>query len=515
MGARDAESAPPPASTKRNVAVGYAYTATQVLFTLLTTPLLLGGLGVERYGVWVICNALVGYLELFELGFGHTVTTQLATYWGARDYERHRRGASTFLIVLAILGAVGMGVAVLMSTQLSVMVHVHGLLLAQARSTFLILAGAIALSIPLDMFGSILIAHQRLDMLDASLTVSAILQAAAWVGVLALGGGLVMLGVSTLCVSLVGQISRYVLARRAVPNLRLSLTAFDSKLVKEASKFSRWFVLGGVSAVVTEKIDVFLAGLVVNVPAAGAYSVAQRLSLGGSRLTRPATQLILPRAATLTGAEDEQGVRRVGVMSARVLVAITLPIALLLMVEASLAVHLWVGSSAAGAPTVLVFLAATMAFKAPLLALGYVMLGMGMKALRVTVLTNVTEGSVNLVLSIVLGNYMGLKGIAMASLIAAVASNLIVLLPGARRILGRQFMRSVGWNVLRVVPVGLAAAGAGLAVQQLHLQPLVALVLSSAALVATYVVGIVLAGVSRKERHAILSWATQSWRSAF
>lgn len=488
---------------RRNLGTGYVFALVQVLSTIGATPVLLHGLGPKRYGVWVISNALVSYLELFEIGFGNTVTTQLAQLRGARNWDRHRRAAASYFFVLLGLGVVAMVVGGGMAVFLPYLLHVKGLLLVQARYTVLLLMAAMAVSIPGDMFGSVLIAHQRFDLLNGTLTGSAILQAGVWIAVVARGGGLVELGVATAATSLLGQISRFVLAKHAVPMLELSPSLFDRELVKEATKLSRWFVLGQTSTVMVARVDVFLTGIVVGVPAAGAYSVGRRLATGVERLAQPAAQLILPRAAQLSGAGDLPGLRQVTLRATRVMVGITVPLSLLLIVLARPTVHAWVGSSAPGAALVVMLLAAAMVVKAPLSAAHPALIGSG--NLKVPVLATVAEGLLNLGLSILLGTLYGLEGIAMAALLAAAIAYGAVFLPFAWKILGRNVISCAAVSMLRTLPAAITGGVAGYAVSRAA-PGLLGLAAAGAALAAVYGAVFVVTGFDAQDRVAALRW---------
>ena len=488
---------------RRNLGTGYIFALVQVLSTIGATPVLLHGLGPKRYGVWVIANALVSYLELFEIGFGNTVTTQLAQLRGAKEWDRHRRAAASYFFVLLGLGAVAMMVGGGMAIFLPYLLHVKGMLLLQARYTVLLLMAAMAVSIPGDMFGSVLIAHQRFDLLNGTLTVSAILQAGVWIAVVAQGGGLVELGIATATISLLGQILRFVLAKHAVPILKLSPKLFDRQLVKDATKVSRWFVLGQTSTVMVARVDVFLAGIVVGVPAAGAYSVGRRLATGVERLAQPAAQLILPRAAQLSGAGDLVGLRRVTLRATQVMVGLTVPLSLLLIVLAQPTVHAWVGSSAPGAAFVVMLLAAAMVVKAPLSAAHPTLIGSG--NFKVPVVATVAEGLLNLGLSILLGTLYGLDGIAMAALLAAVIAYGTVFLPFAWTILGRQVIFFAAVSMLRTLPASITGGAAGYVVSR-AVPGLFGLAAASAALVVAYAAVFVVTGFNRVDRAAALQW---------
>ena len=56
-----------------------------LLISLLVTPVLVSNLGFERYGLWALAGAAIGYLGLFDFGFGNGFVRYLAYYRGQGD----------------------------------------------------------------------------------------------------------------------------------------------------------------------------------------------------------------------------------------------------------------------------------------------------------------------------------------------------------------------------------------------------------------------------------------------
>ena len=202
----------------------YAAAAVLMAAAFVTTPILTRHLGPERYGIWVLVGATIAYVELLDLGFGGAVVSAVARVSAADDQDGLERTLNSAFFLLLGLGVVALMAAILAAVILPIAMHLSGSLESTTQALLLLLGFAMAVSVPMDTFGCGLVALQRYDLLNATLIVVAICEAVAWTLVLVNGGGLLALGIVTVVISLLGQGSRYVLLRRLIPGLSLSLS---------------------------------------------------------------------------------------------------------------------------------------------------------------------------------------------------------------------------------------------------------------------------------------------------
>ncbi|WP_211150548.1 lipopolysaccharide biosynthesis protein [Novosphingobium sp. HR1a] len=72
---------------------------------LLTVPLALHYLGVERYGMWMILSSLVAMLSFADLGIGNGILNTVAAAHGREDRTAMREGISSGFFVLSMVAA--------------------------------------------------------------------------------------------------------------------------------------------------------------------------------------------------------------------------------------------------------------------------------------------------------------------------------------------------------------------------------------------------------------------------
>jgi O-antigen/teichoic acid export membrane protein len=499
-----------PARFLRNSISNYLNTGSMALFTLVMTPLLARALGAEQYGIWAFAGSFVLYLELFEFGFGAATIKYVASHAATGDQAALQRTVSTSFWVLCIPGlaalALGAGVALAFP-------HIFGgLSPSEAHAgqvVILLVSFDLALSIPGDTFGGTLVGLQRYDLINGSLIVERFSLAIGWAIVLAAGGGLVAIAITAVSLSLLGQLSRVIMVRKLLGSLPIRPAGFDRTLLKPFARLSVWLALSDASILAVTRLDTIIVGLVAGLPAAGVYAVAQKIPVAVNALIGPTTALFYPHSADLAARREMGRLRSAFETGNRLSLAVALPLCVTLGLLAKPILEAWVGREFVSGSTVVVLLLAAMAVWAFTRTGLLIMQGMG--EARVPALIHVTEAVLNVGLSIGLGIAYGANGVALATLIAAVAANLFLLVPVLCRQFGIPVWRLIG-SILRFHgPAALAAGAIGVvALEWGDTDDLFTLLAACAAMLVVYVTTFAASGgLSRDELRSLRGLITR------
>lgn len=492
-----------PVRFRRNTISNYAKTVVSMVLALVTTPVLVHGLGRQRYGVWALAGAAVVYLELLELGFGETTVKYVAELEAKGDRDAVRGAIATSVWLLAVPGLLVLAVGALLAVVFPLFFHLSPSLVTSMRVLLALLALDLAVSIPGDTFGGTLVALQRYDLLNVTLVAVLTAQAIAWVVVLAADGGLVALGVATVAMSLAGQVARYVLVRRLVDGVTLSRRAFDRALVRPFAGLSLWYAIRDLAEFVIGRIDVIVVGLVVNVAGAAVYAVGEKLALVSARVVATANTTFFPHASELAARDDDDGLRAALVTGTRFSLAITGPLLMAIGVLARPALIAWVGGSFGHADMVVVYLTIAMALEVPVHT-GVLMLR-GTGRAKVPALVAAAEAVVNLSCSVAFGRALGIRGVALGTLVATGLGEVGFFLPYVCRQFGIPLRTFVGRAVLRGhLPAALASGAIGWGLRAIGVNGLVPVLAAGAAIVVVYLGVFALTGLDAEERRRVL-----------
>lgn len=138
------------------------------LVAVFCIPILIRGLGKERFGVLALAWALIGYASLFDLGLGRALTQLVAKKLGAGEEREVPTLVWTSLLLMLVLGVVGTAVVMLISPWL---VHhalnVPSALQRETLQSFYLLGLSIPVVITTAGLRGLLEAHQRFGLINA------------------------------------------------------------------------------------------------------------------------------------------------------------------------------------------------------------------------------------------------------------------------------------------------------------------------------------------------------------
>lgn len=489
----------------RTVVTNYGSSIGGAVITLAMTPILARSLGPEQFGVWALVGGLAIYSDFLQLGLVSAGVKHVAESLG--DAERLRRVLSTLLTLLSAIAVLALMIGSIFTAFFTRLFHVVPGLERQATILMLLTALVASLSLFGDTYVAVLAALQRYDLLNATLLLLFLLQAAAWGAAIATGGGLVALGIGSLAATCVFLALRRTIAQRLLGAIQVSRRLFDRQVARGLTSLSAWLALGQGSALVIFEIDTIVVGSVAGVRAAGIFVVGQRLGTAVDKLARPAMAGFFPHGVQLAARGDHEGLRRSLVAGTRISLAVAAPFALGLALFAGSGVRAWAGAPYAGASLVVVYLALAQVNLA-FCRTGLMILD-GSGRARGAAMISAVEAALNLGLSIALGLTIGLTGVALATLVASVVVRIGVFVPYMARTLGLSVRRLV-LPVLRahLAPV-VAASLVGVAIRVAHLPDAVAFLVGGGAVVLVYAAVFVVSGLSPAER----AWAADAARA--
>src|SRR6266446_9973364 len=139
-----------------------------MLVAVFCIPILIRGLGKERFGVLALAWALIGYASLFDLGLGRALTQLVARKLGAAEEREIPSLAWTSLLLMMLLGFAGTACILLISPWLTG----HGLnipaaLQGEALQSFRLLGLSLPFVITTAGLRGLLEAHQRFGLINA------------------------------------------------------------------------------------------------------------------------------------------------------------------------------------------------------------------------------------------------------------------------------------------------------------------------------------------------------------
>lgn len=138
-----------------------------VFVALFSIPLLIRGLGIERFAVLTLAWAITGYFSIFDLGISRGITKSISEKLGEGDLKEIPSIVWTGIFMMLIIGITGTLILSTISSYLVMQVlEIPKKLQDETLKAFILLSFSIPIVIITSSFRGILEAYQRFDYMN-------------------------------------------------------------------------------------------------------------------------------------------------------------------------------------------------------------------------------------------------------------------------------------------------------------------------------------------------------------
>ncbi len=334
----------------RNTAWNLAGQGAPLALALVAIPILVRGLGTDRFGVLALAWVVVGYFSLFDFGLGRALTQLVAQKLDRGGREELPALVWTALAAMAALGVAG---AILVGLLSPWAVHralkIPAAMQGETLAVFYLLAASLPLVIVSTGLAGVLEAHQRFDLSNAVRIPMGAFTFLGPVAALPVSRSLVLVVAALVGGRLVAAAAYLALTLRVMPVLRNSVRLVPAA-VRPLAASGGWMTVSNVVGPLMTYLDRFLVGAVVSIAGVAYYATPYEVVTRLWVLPRGLAGVLFPAFATSyrsdparTAVLFERGVK--------VLLVVLFPIALLIVGLAHDGLGLWLGGDFAARST--------------------------------------------------------------------------------------------------------------------------------------------------------------------
>ncbi len=269
---------------------------------LVLTPFVIHGLGIGRFGLYILATSIADFLGTFDGGLYSSSQRYFAVYAGAEDRRSTSRLCLSLTAAVLVLGTVMAGVLAVLAPVLLSLFRISDPLRSEGQFLLRALGIVIALELLRGVFAAILNARQRFAV--SSLTTVGQYGVYAVGVILAVHNGWGLRGIATTLLVQTG-LSTLVLAVAARRYLSLSLMRFLPR--RELADFLRYASraqVAGLSDLINLQSDSMIIGGFLNVQSVTFYSSGRNFA---SQLRSLPWNAISPAASMLGRTYGERG----------------------------------------------------------------------------------------------------------------------------------------------------------------------------------------------------------------
>jgi O-antigen/teichoic acid export membrane protein len=408
--------------------VSYGARGVTLVTTLVSVPLTLSYLGLERYGMWMTISSIIALLSFTDFGIGNGLLNSIAETNGRGDTDQAARFVSSALAMLACI-ALGVGLLFAVAYPFTPWSRVFNVTsstaVSEAGLATAVFAACFLLNMPLSVPQQVRVGYQEGyinalfvgagNLLGLALVLVAIeARASLPVLVLAMAG-------APLLTSLVNAAFLARSRPQLVPRFALITRRSSSALMRTGMLF---FVLQ-IAVAASFTSNAIVAAQVIGPAAVAEYTVATKLFLIPTTLIVLALMPLWPAYREAITRGDSRWVRLTFRRSLHLVVAIGIPSSVVLVVLSDPLIRLWVGNAVQ--PSFLLIAGVGVWTVISGVGNAFAMLLNGAQVIRFQVIVASIMAVSNIVLSILLTQRIGVAGVVWGSVIAYSALELIPL----------------------------------------------------------------------------------------
>ena len=314
-----------------------------ILVAIVCIPLLIKGLGTERFGVLTLTWAVIGYAGLFDLGLGRALTQLVAKKLGRGEDHEVPTLVWTSLLLMLALGGVGAVVVVSLTPLLVVRVlHVPGALQAETLNSFRLLGLSIPLVISTAGLRGFLEALQRFSLINALRIPTGIFTFVGPLLVLPFSKSLTQIVAVLVAGRLFSWLAHLIFCLRVAPALKQHI-AWDRAAVVPLLKYGGWMTVSNVVSPLMVTLDRFLIGALLSVAAVAYYATPYEVVTKFWLIPGALMGVMFPAFST-SFVRDRSRTARLYGQSVKYVLLVLFPMILLVVVMAQDGLKLWLGA---------------------------------------------------------------------------------------------------------------------------------------------------------------------------
>lgn len=312
-----------------------------LLVAVITIPLVVDGLGKERFGLLSLAWIFLGAFAIFDLGLGRATTKFISEALGKGDLVNIPPIFWSAVTVQAVFGVIG-GIILYWSSPFIIdnVLNIPAYLMAEANIVFNIIALFIPILLITGSFSGVLEAAQRFDYVNMVRMPSNISTYLLPLVGLFLGYGLPGIVALILIAKLACLAALIILNFRLLPGLRTYSISFSH--FPRLFSFGGWIMISNILGPIIYYLDRFVIGSLLTMTAITYYTVPYEMASRVSIISGSLAMTLFPAFSSL-GIENKDSLQRIYVRSIKYLILFTGPILLILILFANDILRIWVG----------------------------------------------------------------------------------------------------------------------------------------------------------------------------
>jgi O-antigen/teichoic acid export membrane protein len=444
----------------RNISWRYVEAGVKLVVYFFLTPFVIEHLGTTGFGLWVLLNAILFYLRFLDFGFYNALVKYFAEYSSRGRWRLVNGLIGTTASVLLLAGSA----ALLLSAVVAFLLLPHAFdvpaeHLREVQFATVLLGLDLLFAFPAAVLRAVLEGAQRFDAL-ARVSIGVTLAGAAATAVtLSTGYGILALVTIEIAGTFVTAALHWSCVRRHVPQARVAPGRLGGRFFRRIRGYSTWTSLNEVLAEGSAEVEKLLVPIFLGISLLTPYTLICTVAAVIFLAIEPVTDVLFPLSAAYDANGNRERLRDVLVRGTKIVMAISLPLAVAVGAYGEAFIVAWVGAEHVSIPAnVLPMVVASFAVTAFVLTCTTILLALG-KA-REVFWMGIAELGIAVALLIASVPRFELQGLAGSLLVSNLLVSFLWIVPATCRALEQGLSGFLTASLLRpalaALPMALA-----------------------------------------------------------
>lgn len=271
-----------------------------ILIGVVTIPIIIKGLGTERFGVLSLAWVVLSYFSFFDLGLGRATTKFVAEILGKGEIPRLPTVVWSSLAFNFLLGIIGGAVLFAITPFLVEQVfNIPPLLREETRTTFFLLAACVPVLMVTVALRGVLEASQRFDLVNALQIPNNSLLFLIPAVVLPFSSNLAVIMLLLLLARVGALIAFLTLCLKTFPILKERIS-IDARVMRPLLAFGLWITVSSILSPLLLYLDRLLIGSLLTMTALAYYTAPYEMVIRTRVFPAGLVSTLFPAFSTLT-----------------------------------------------------------------------------------------------------------------------------------------------------------------------------------------------------------------------
>lgn len=393
----------------KNVFASYAYMIAGMAIAFFFTPYLVDKIGQAQYGIWNLAFSFIFYMSIADLGIRQALVRFVSKYLAKREFEKLNQIFSSAAVMYGLIFLVLVIVIAVLGLFFLKYFKIPEGMFSEARTVVLLLGFKAAIGflvLPFTALG----AFNRYDVSNYFSLAQLVLRTILFVVILEMDFGIVEMAIITLGLFLLQSWGMSYYRAKNFPEVKFKVSEVSRKSFNELFSYSIYSFLIVVSALLIHYSDNIVIGGFISMQAVAIYSIPLLFTTQMRNLFTVISVPLVPAISQIESESDYSRIARIHLRATRYLFFISFTIVIGAITYGRPFILLWLGPDFRESIYVLYILAVPAAIFIPQTVNSAILYGISKH--KATFYIMAAEGTVNLILSLILVQFWGINGVA-------------------------------------------------------------------------------------------------------